>query len=61
MKESDLYLPLKRFLEGQGYEVKGEVLDCDVMAVRGDEEPLLVELKLSLNLSVCYKLLSAYR
>lgn len=52
MKESDLYLPLKRFLEGQGYEVKGEVMDCDVMAVRGDEEPLLVELKLSLNLSV---------
>ena len=52
MKESDLYLPLKRFLEGQGYEVKGEVLDCDVMAVRGDEEPLLIELKLSLNLSV---------
>lgn len=52
MKESDLYLPLKRFLEAQGYEVKGEVMDCDVMAVRGDEEPLLVELKLSLNLSV---------
>ena len=52
MKESDLYLPLKRFLEGQGYEVKGEVMDCDVMAVRGNEEPLLVELKLSLNLSV---------
>ena len=52
MKESDLYLPLKRFLESQGYEVKGEVMDCDVMAIRGDEEPLLVELKLSLNLSV---------
>jgi len=52
MKESELYLPLKHFLEGQGYEVKGEVMDCDVMALRGDEEPLLVELKLSLNLSV---------
>ena len=52
MKESDLYLPLKRFLEGQGYEVKGEVLACDVVAVRGEEEPLLIELKLSLNLSV---------
>jgi len=25
MKESDLYLPLKRFLESQHYEVKGEV------------------------------------
>ena len=47
-----MYLPLKSFLEAQGYEVKGEVMDCDVMAVRGEEEPLLVELKLSLNLSV---------
>lgn len=52
MKESDLYLPLKRFLEAQGYEVKGEVGDCDAVAVRGDEEPIVVELKLSLNLSV---------
>lgn len=52
MKESDLYLPLKQFLEAQGYEVKGEVKDCDVMAVRGDEEPLIVEFKLSINLSV---------
>ncbi len=52
MKESDLYLPLKRFLEAQGYEVKGEVQDCDVVAVRGEEAPVIVELKLSLNLNV---------
>ncbi|MBN1833761.1 MAG: hypothetical protein JW896_16785 [Deltaproteobacteria bacterium] len=52
MKESDLYLPLKRFLESQNYEVKGEVQDCDVLAVRGEEAPVVVELKLSLNLSV---------
>jgi len=52
MKESDLYLPLKRFLESQGYEVKGEVQDCDVLAVRGDEAPVVVELKLSINLNV---------
>ncbi len=52
MKESDLYLPLKRFLESQNYEVKGEVQDCDVLAVRGDESPLVVELKLSFNLNV---------
>ena len=52
MKESDLYLPLKRFLESQDYEVKGEVLDCDVVAMRGEELPVVVELKLSLNLSV---------
>ncbi|MFV0338923.1 MAG: DUF2161 family putative PD-(D/E)XK-type phosphodiesterase [Chthoniobacterales bacterium] len=52
MKESDLYLPLKKFLETQSYEVKGEIMDCDVMGLRGEEEPLIVELKLSLNLSV---------
>ena len=52
MKESDLYLPLKRFLESQNYEVKGEVQDCDVVAVRGEEAAVVVELKLSLNLNV---------
>lgn len=52
MKESDLYPPLKRFLASQDYEVKGEVEDCDAVAVRGDEAPLVVELKLSLNLEV---------
>jgi hypothetical protein len=52
MKESDLYQPLKRFLELQGYDVKGEVGDCDVVAVRSSEEPVVVELKLSLNLDV---------
>lgn len=52
MKESDLYPPLKRFLESQHYEVKGEVGDCDAVAVRGEEDPVAVELKLSLNLGV---------
>jgi hypothetical protein len=52
MKESDLYLPLKRFLEAQHYEVKGEVNDCDVVAVRGREAPVVVELKRALNLDV---------
>jgi hypothetical protein len=52
MKESDLYIPLKNFLEVQGYEVKGEVGQCDVMAVRGDEEPIIIEFKLAINLSV---------
>lgn len=52
MQESDLYLPLKEYLEHQGYEVKGEVVNCDVVAMRGAEEPLIVELKLTLNLTV---------
>jgi len=52
MKEIDLYNPVKRFLEGQGYEVKGEIRECDIMAVRGDEEPIVVELKLAFSLDV---------
>ena len=52
MKESDLYLPLKRFLISQHYEVKGEVQDCDVVAIRGKEAPVVVELKLTLNLDL---------
>ena len=52
MKESDLYLPLKQYLESQNYEVKGEVCDCDVVAVRNEEAPVIIELKLTLNLDV---------
>ena len=58
MKETDLYLPLKKFLEKQGYEVKAEVENCDVVAVKvpaGNEKaqpPTIIELKLSLNLEV---------
>ena len=52
MKESDLYPPLKRFLESQGYEVKGEIKDCDVVAVRGQDPAVIVELKLLINLDV---------
>ena len=52
MKESDLYPPLKRLLEAQGYQVKGEVHGCDVLAVRAGEPPVVIELKVSLNLDV---------
>ena len=52
LRETDLYAPVKDFLESQGYEVKGEVADCDVVAIRGDEEPVLVELKTAFNLSL---------
>ena len=43
--ESDLYAPVKALLESQGYSVKGEVRGCDVVAVRGSEPPVIVELK----------------
>jgi hypothetical protein len=52
MKETDLYAPIKTYLEGQGYEVKAEVKDCDLVAMRGVEDPVIVELKLSLSLAL---------
>ena len=52
MLETELYLPVKRFLEAQGYAVKAEIGGCDVLAVRGDEPPVIVELKTSFNLQL---------
>ncbi len=52
MRETDLYPPVKALLESQGYEVKSEIRDCDIVAVRGEEEPVIVELKLSLSLAL---------
>jgi len=45
MAETDLYLSVKKLLEAQGYHVKGEVQRCDIVAVRGDESPVIVEMK----------------
>lgn len=54
-RESDLYGPVKKMLEGQGYAVKGEVGAADVMALRADEPPVIVELKLSITLSLYHQ------
>ncbi|MGE0439669.1 MAG: DUF2161 family putative PD-(D/E)XK-type phosphodiesterase [Gemmatimonadales bacterium] len=52
MPETDLYPPIKRFLERQGYTVKGEIDACDVVALRGDDGPVVVELKDQLTLAL---------
>jgi hypothetical protein len=54
-RETDLYAPIKSFLEGQGYDVKGEVADCDVVAVRAGEGPVIVELKTSFSLQLVFQ------
>jgi hypothetical protein len=51
-REQDLYDPVKTFLEGQGYHVKAEVGACDVVAVRGDDPTIVVELKSHFNLEL---------
>jgi len=52
--ETALYLAVKRFLAAQGFSVKGEIGHCDIVAVRGDEPPILViaELKLGFSLEL---------
>jgi hypothetical protein len=54
-RETDLYGPVKSFLEGQGYVVKSEVAAADVVAVRGGEPPLIVELKLGFSLTLVHQ------
>jgi hypothetical protein len=51
-REATLYVPVKEFLEGRGYEVKGEVKGCDLVARRGGEPPVVVELKLRFTLAL---------
>ena len=55
MRETDLYEPIKAYLEGQGYEVKGEVGETDLLACRGDEDPVVVELKTKFSLSLFHQ------
>ena len=54
IRETALYGPVKRFLEGLGFEVKGEICGCDLVALRAGEPPLVVigELKLGFNLEL---------
>jgi len=54
MRETALYPTVKRFLEQLGFQVKGEVNGCDVVAVRDGEPPRLaiVEMKLGFNLDL---------
>jgi hypothetical protein len=53
-RETSLYAPVKRFLETLGFDVKGEICGCDLVALRGDEPPFVVigELKLGFNLEL---------
>ena len=52
MTEADLYGPVKRFLEEQGYEVKGETGHRGVVGVRDGESPVVVELGERLTLTL---------
>jgi len=55
LPETELYAPVKALLEAQGYDVKGEVRGCDVVGVRGDEPPVVVELKRTFGLGLVHQ------
>lgn len=50
-QESDLYQPIKDYLQHLGFTVKGEIKDCDIVAKK-DDQIIIVELKLSLNITL---------
>ncbi|RMA43883.1 DUF2161 domain-containing phosphodiesterase [Rhodophyticola porphyridii] len=55
VKETDLYPPVKAFLEAQGYDVKAEIAGADVVARRADEDPVIVELKARFSLALFHQ------
>ena len=51
MKETDLYPPLRYWLEHSGYEVQAEVRHCDIVATR-DDDLIVIEMKTSANMTL---------
>ncbi len=51
MRETELYQPVKAYLEGAGYQVNAEVKGCDVVATCGDDV-IIVELKVSASMGL---------
>jgi hypothetical protein len=55
LREIDLYPPVKAMLEAQGYHVKSEIGAADIVAIRGDEPPVIVELKTGFSLGLLHQ------
>lgn len=61
MKETDLYLPVKAWLQERGFEVKAEVGAADVVACRAGEDPVIVELKVGFSLTLLQQAVARQR
>ncbi|TDT71467.1 hypothetical protein EV215_0842 [Hypnocyclicus thermotrophus] len=51
MNETELYKPIEKYFIEKGYIVKGEVKNCDLVALK-EEELIVIEMKLSINLTL---------
>ncbi len=60
MKETELDMPIRLWLENQGYAVSCEVKNCDIVA-RKDDELIIVELKTRFSLDLVYQAVSRKR
>ncbi|MFV0441169.1 MAG: DUF2161 family putative PD-(D/E)XK-type phosphodiesterase [Lachnospirales bacterium] len=54
--EKDLFPPLKRYFEKQGYKVNAEVKDCDIVITK-DDYIGVIEMKLALNITLVHQAL----
>ena len=54
MLEKDMYVSIKNHLKELGFDVKAEVLDVDIMAVK-DDLVFIVEMKKTLNTTLIYQ------
>jgi hypothetical protein len=56
MRETELFIPVARWLEGQGYQVSAEAGQCDIVARRVEDSDsdqlILVELKVRMSLDL---------
>ena len=52
MKEVDLFDPIRRWLDGQGYRVSSEVKDCDIVATLPDDPETLIVIELKTRMSL---------
>lgn len=55
IRETDLYAPVKRFFEGDGYEVKSEITNCDVVACKDGAPTVIIELKIAFSLGLVFQ------
>jgi len=55
MQETELYPPIKAFLEKAGYTVKAEIGAADVVALCDGEDPVIVELKTNFSLALFHQ------